>query len=268
MLWGLPLVVVVVLVGNWLFFIGVLVFTAVAMREFWGIAQRWGIQEPLRWEIVPAAALVLIVSFLRGAAADLGLAAALTTLVVGSVVRAAAMDGPTGMRRVLDGSIWAILSIIYIPWLVSHLVLVRSGADGVIRTLGTIVLVWGADVLAYLVGSLLGRHRLAQTVSPGKSVEGAVAAVLFAAVAGGLVSHWIAMSWWAGAILGGTLAAAGLVGDLWESLLKRGAQVKDSGGAVPGHGGLLDRFDSLLLAAPVAFWLFSAWSWLQTGVLR
>ena len=262
------MVVVVVLVGNWLFFVGVLVFTAVALREFWGIAQRWGIQEPLRWEIVPAAALVLIGSLLRGDAVDLGLASALTVLVVGAVVRAAATDGLMGMRCVLDGSIWAILSIIYIPWLVSHLVLVRAGPDGVIRTLGIIVLVWGADVLAYVVGSLLGRHRLAQTVSPGKSVEGAVAAVVFAAASGVLVSHWIVVAWWAGGILGGMLAAAGLVGDLWESLLKRGAQVKDSGGAVPGHGGLLDRFDSLLLAAPVAFWLFSAWSWLQTGVLR
>jgi phosphatidate cytidylyltransferase len=116
--------------------------------------------------------------------------------------------------------------------------------------------VWLSDAAAYTVGTLLGRHKLAPRISPGKTIEGAVGA-LVAAVAAALV----AKGWFfrrlglADAVaLGLLLGCAGMAGDLVESLLKRSAAVKDSGALFPGHGGMLDRADSLLFAAPVLFY--------------
>lgn len=118
-----------------------------------------------------------------------------------------------------------------------------------------LVLVWVADSAAYFAGRTLGRHKLAPVVSPGKTVEGAVgallAAVLVAAAAGTVVFHYQGMMLgvWIG--LGLVTAAVSIVGDLTESAFKRIAGVKDSGTLLPGHGGMFDRIDALTAAAPV-----------------
>jgi phosphatidate cytidylyltransferase len=117
---------------------------------------------------------------------------------------------------------------------------------------------WVADTSAYLVGSLWGRHKLAPRISPGKSIEGACGGVAFAVGAGALFAHLYlrdAVTPWTGALLGGAAAVAGLFGDLAESLLKRDAHVKDASGAIPGHGGMLDRFDSVLFSAPLLYYV-------------
>ena len=118
--------------------------------------------------------------------------------------------------------------------------------------------VWSSDVAAYYVGHALGRRPLAPAVSPKKTVEGAVGGI-----AGGLVAAFIARAWFLRSlrpadclILGLTLGVIGILGDLVESMLKRGAGVKDSAALVPGHGGILDRVDSLLYAAPVLYYYY------------
>jgi phosphatidate cytidylyltransferase len=115
-----------------------------------------------------------------------------------------------------------------------------------------------SDTFAFFVGHAIGRHRLAPTISPGKTVEGALGGLaggIFGALGArefGLphvpLGHAI--------LLGVLVAALGIAGDLFESLLKRWAGVKDSGGLFPGHGGMLDRMDSLLFAAPVLYYYF------------
>lgn len=118
------------------------------------------------------------------------------------------------------------------------------------------LVVWGGDVFAFLVGRSLGRTLLAPRISPNKTVEGAVGGLLGSLAIGWAFSHWL----WQTAdlrtvmLLVGLVAVAGQIGDLVESALKRGADVKDSGTLLPGHGGFLDRFDSLLFGAP-ALWL-------------
>ena len=116
-----------------------------------------------------------------------------------------------------------------------------------------ILIIWANDVFAYLVGMTLGRHRMCERISPKKSWEGfvggVVAAVGFAVLFGYLLGGNIAV--WAG--LGAIIAITGVAGDFVESLFKRSAGVKDSGAIMPGHGGILDRFDALLISAPFAF---------------
>jgi phosphatidate cytidylyltransferase len=116
------------------------------------------------------------------------------------------------------------------------------------------VIVWCADSLAYVVGRLMGKHKLISTVSPGKTWEGFIGAALLTLPL--LAGYWVylmdqpapSLLWYAGMIY---LVIMALMGDLFESLIKRMHKVKDSGTLLPGHGGLLDRFDSLMAVAPV-----------------
>jgi len=126
----------------------------------------------------------------------------------------------------------------------------------------TLALNWAGDVAAYYVGSAIGRHKLAPRVSPSKSWEGAVASLLASVLFGFFyLRRFIpSMPLVEALLLSGAANVAGQVGDLVESSLKRGAGVKDSGGLLPGHGGLLDRVDSSLFALPtVYFWLLRPW---------
>lgn len=128
--------------------------------------------------------------------------------------------------------------------------------------LGMIAIVKAADIGAYTAGHLFGRHKLIPWLSPGKTVEGFIGGLLFSAGAGVIVATLRTDFWlWQGAVIGLVLGAIGQLGDLVESLLKRDAGVKDSG-TVPGFGGLLDLFDSPLLAAPAAYWMLKL---LNTG---
>jgi phosphatidate cytidylyltransferase len=138
----------------------------------------------------------------------------------------------------------------------SFFVLIWQLPQGVHWILLTIAVTALGDTAAYYVGSLWGRHKLLPKVSPNKTVEGA-AAGLAGNVAGALMYGWLFFPTWlsfAGLPLALLVGVAGQLGDLSESMLKRGAGVKDSGQLLPGHGGVLDRLDSLLFAAPVVFY--------------
>ncbi len=262
--WGLPVVVGCLWAGGWFLALGGALLALAALREFWGLGRAFGVPAGLRWEVALAALVVLAGAELGPARFDAGLATALVLVVAGGVVRAAATRSGADLRAALGGSVWAILGTLYIPWLLGFVLLIRQGAPGALdvpRSLALIAFVWCPDVVAFLVGARFGRHRLALPISPGKSVEGAVVAVAVAAVLGAAGSRLVGLPVWAGGGIGAAVGLAGLVGDLWESLLKRGAEVKDSGGGLPGHGGVLDRFDSLLLAAPAAYWLFDRVPW-------
>lgn len=140
--------------------------------------------------------------------------------------------------------------------------------QGIVYVLSLLVLIWVADIAAYFAGRAFGKAKLAPRVSPGKTWAGAVGGMVAAAVwmlasanwsgsfAADIVQRW---GWVATAALGVALAALSIVGDLFESLLKRRAAVKDSSQLLPGHGGVYDRIDALLPVAPVALLLSGAW---------
>jgi phosphatidate cytidylyltransferase len=136
--------------------------------------------------------------------------------------------------------------------------------QGAIFVLSLLALVWAADIAAYFGGRALGRHKLAPRVSPGKTIEGAIAGVLAAVLWVGISSLWagsfghaLAQRWsiWGALPIAALLGVLSIVGDLFESLLKRRAGRKDSSGLLPGHGGVYDRIDAILPVAPVALLL-------------
>jgi phosphatidate cytidylyltransferase len=127
--------------------------------------------------------------------------------------------------------------------------------DGPFRVVAWLALVVASDVGGYAVGVLFGKHPMAPSVSPKKSWEGFGGSVLACvAVGAGVVVWGLGGLWWAGVVLGLSMAVAATLGDLAESLLKRDIGVKDMGSLLPGHGGVMDRLDSIALSAPIA-WL-------------
>ncbi len=146
-------------------------------------------------------------------------------------------------------------SSIYVGWLMSHIYLLSQTSSGFHFVLLVLAATWSTDTCAYFVGTNFGRHRLAPVLSPKKSVEGAVGGVAGSVIASVLVGylsqHMPIINYVVVGLLAGTI---GQIGDLAESALKRLAGVKDSGNVIPGHGGILDRFDSLILTAPVVYY--------------
>jgi len=176
-------------------------------------------------------------------------------------------------------------AFVYIALPMAMLVQLRQQAAGAIYLLYLLLVVWAGDIFAYFVGRALGRHRMAPRISPKKTWEGAAASLAASLVVGillfdhapgissallrwGLIARRDGMfglekpELWPIILLTTALNVAAQLGDLVESLIKRGAGVKDSGTILPGHGGMLDRIDALLFAAPV-LWYYAAWRVLQ-----
>jgi phosphatidate cytidylyltransferase len=120
----------------------------------------------------------------------------------------------------------------------------------------TLVLVWAGDTLAYFIGRSFGRLLMAPQLSPKKTWEGSAANLLASLLVGFLFARWLPLDTWQVVVMAGLANIAGQAGDLLKSSYKRGAGVKDSGDLLPGHGGMLDRIDALILAAPVVWYYF------------
>jgi phosphatidate cytidylyltransferase len=237
-IWGRPLGLGAVLA----------VVSAFAASEFYTITRR---ERRLPNEVIGviAAASMPLAAALWG---RLGLTATVAALMVASLLWHVAFR----QVRTSDTAV-TVFGAVYVGFLLAHLVLVRQLDSGTELALAVIVSVWANDVFAYLVGSTVGRHKLAPTISPKKSWEGFAAGTVFT-MAVWVGVYFIAdlplsLGWLALTGVGVSLAA--IVGDLAESRLKREAGVKDSGTLLPGHGGFLDRFDSLILVSVVAYYL-------------
>ncbi|PWJ56414.1 phosphatidate cytidylyltransferase [Quadrisphaera granulorum] len=149
----------------------------------------------------------------------------------------------------------AVLIVGWLPLLAGFAMLMLAADDGAQRVVVFVLLTVCSDVGGYAAGVLFGRHPMAPSISPKKSWEGLAGSGIACVVAGAL-SVWLLLggSWWAGALVGVGAAASATLGDLSESILKRDLGIKDMGTLVPGHGGVLDRLDSLLAVAPTT-WL-------------
>lgn len=170
---------------------------------------------------------------------------------------------------VARGAMWTIFSAIYVGFGLGAIVGLMSAFESL--QLGRKVLffallsVYAADTFAYYGGRALGKRKLAPWLSPGKTVAGFISGLLAGAVFGGVASWALELPWASsvsltigiGAVAGLSLAFLGALGDLVESAIKRLSGVKDSGAWLPGHGGVLDRVDSLLLALPLLYWLIA-----------
>jgi phosphatidate cytidylyltransferase len=152
---------------------------------------------------------------------------------------------------------WTIAGVLYVAWLLSFYVIIRSlDREGgwAFMVLASTAL---CDVFAYAVGSLIGKHAVASSVSPGKTWEGCAGGMAASIIVAVALSFWfqLPLQWWQMAIAGIVIGTFSQMGDMVESLLKRNMKTKDTGSLLPGHGGILDRIDSHLLIAPIAYYL-------------
>ena len=164
-------------------------------------------------------------------------------------------DGLHDAVRDIAGGIFVAA---YVPLLVSFASLMLAAPDGAKRIFVFMIVTICSDIGGYAVGVVAGKHPMAPSISPRKSWEGAAGSVLACVVAGiATVTFFLDGTWWAGAIVGLALVVSATLGDLTESTIKRDLGIKDLGSILPGHGGFMDRMDSLLLSAPVAWALLA-----------
>ncbi|MEU7315160.1 phosphatidate cytidylyltransferase [Streptomyces sp. NPDC007083] len=231
-------------------FLGVIVLAVVV--GLWELTSRLRERKGIQVPLVPLAlggAAMTIAGYLRGAEGA-WIAMALTALAV----LAWRMTQPAAdyLRDVTA----ALFAAFYVPFLATFVALMLAADDGPWRVLTFLILTVVSDTGAYAVGWRFGRHKLAPRISPGKTREGLVGAVAFAMAAGALCTQFLIDDgrWWQGLLLGLAVAVSATLGDLGESMMKRDLGIKDMGTLLPGHGGIMDRLDSLLPTAPVV-WL-------------
>jgi phosphatidate cytidylyltransferase len=232
---------------KFIFLIYMAAVVACALGELTRALAARGIRLPVL-PIAVGGAVMLALSYWRGERA-LVAAFAVTAVSVLAWRMAGGSDGY--LRDVTAG----LFTLVYLPLMACFVGLMLAAPDGSRRTLAFLILTVCSDVGGYLVGSLFGRHHMAAVISPNKTWEGLAGSVLGCVVAGvlllPLLLHGAA---WQGVLVGLGAVTAAILGDLSESMIKRDLQIKDMGTVLPGHGGILDRIDSLLISAPVV-WL-------------
>ena len=162
---------------------------------------------------------------------------------------------PKGVAGFVSGAAASLLIIAYVPLLGSFAALMLAEGQGVARVVTFLLIVVMSDTGGYIAGVLFGKHPMAPKISPKKSWEGVAGSLILGTAAGICMAIFaLDVPFWVGIILGVSLVAVGTCGDLIESMIKRDLGIKDMSSFLPGHGGVMDRLDSLLVAAPVA-WL-------------
>jgi phosphatidate cytidylyltransferase len=229
----------------------VLTLAAVAQWELYRMFRRVGIDAPAGPGLVLGALVVLAFAFggpSRPWLVPLALSVAVAVgLTLGLRRRA-------GSERDWPAVALVLLGVCYCAWLLGHAIWLRALAGGAGLTYLLVGVTWCGETAAYFVGRTWGRHRLAPRISPSKTVEGAVAQLAASVGVALLGGRLVGLAVIHGVGIGLLLGVVGQVGDLAESFLKRSAQTKDTGGLVPGHGGLLDRLDSLLFNVPALYY--------------
>ncbi len=250
---GIPIVLGAVYLGGWWLFALAAVAAAVALHEFWLLAR----------PVSPLAPAGYVGGLLALAGAELGGATWMVGGALTSFALAFLLKGISEVRQTATASISAtVMGAVWVGVGLSFFILLRDLPDhGRLATYTVLLAVWAGDTFAYAGGRLLGRHKLAPTTSPAKTWEGFVfgtIATLFVAFVALYKQRFMTAG--ESIVLGVVLAVAGPLGDLFESLLKRDMHVKDTGRLLGGHGGMLDRLDALLFAAPAAYFCILAFT--------
>ncbi len=234
-------------------FVGVIVVAVVV--GLWELTSRLQEKKGITAPLVPLAiggAAMVIAGYVRGAEGA-WVAMALTALAV--LVWRMTEPPEDYLKDVTAG----VFAAFYVPFLATFVAMLLTADDGPQRVVTFLLLTVVSDTGAYAVGWRFGKTKLAPRISPGKTREGLFGAVAFAMGAGALCMEFLVDggAWWQGLLLGLAVAVSATLGDLGESMIKRDLGIKDMGTLLPGHGGIMDRLDSLLPTAPVV-WLLLA----------
>ena len=248
--------IIVVKAPGWIFSALVVIASAAALWELTRMLQRAG--RPVYQRLGVVAGTAVTAAFAGRMTDPFGLPAFVVVLTLGAILAAPIWRG----TATSEATFTTLLAVMYIGWLLGYGILLHDSPRGGDLMLFLVGITWVGETAAYLVGSTIGRHKLAPVVSPRKTVEGAGAQVLASVLMAMVLRAWLLPSCGVMvAVAAGTLLGiTGQVGDLAESVIKRSVGTKESGGLIPGHGGVLDRIDSLLFNLP-AFYYF----WLVMG---
>ncbi len=251
---GLGVVIVASLFIVKAVFIGVIAVAVVV--GLWELTTRLQERKSIKAPLVPLAvggAAMVVAGYVRGPGGA-WVAMALTALAV-LVWRMT--EAPEGYLKDVTAGLFAAF---YVPFLATFVALMLTADDGPWRVLVFLLLTVVSDTGAYAVGWRFGKRKLAPRISPGKTREGLFGAIAFAMVVGALSMQFLidGGTWWQGLLMGLAVAGSATLGDLGESMIKRDLGIKDMGTLLPGHGGIMDRLDSLLPTAPVVWLLMVA----------
>ena len=263
-IWALPLVGIIIWFGEPYFTTFVAVVGLLAAIEFYRLTKGIKAQALTVFGIIWTILLILIrnpsiyarlssyidVEFIMPMIVTLGIAVSLVLLLGRKQKQGAFTDWS-----------WTFAEILYVGWLLGYLVALRGLDNGRSWVFLAIFVTFGSDSAAYFIGSSFGKHKLAPTISPKKTWEGAIGGMAGAAAVSLLflcvkpVQLTSYLNWWQLVIIALAISAVGLMGDLVESLFKRNTGVKDSGSIFPGHGGMLDRMDSIVFAVVLVYYI-------------
>jgi phosphatidate cytidylyltransferase len=242
-------------------FVGIAAFAlAAGLFEFYSLTKKLELKADAGIGYLGAAAL--FVGFVFDAPArSPDLLIATLALIVIAILISQTFRFQKDFSKILSGIGVTLLGVLYIAFLGGFLVAMRVGFENSpnlsTHLLGFYFLVqFGSDTGAYFVGRALGKHKLAPAISPGKTIEGLIGGVVAAAGLGALATFWFfpELPYQCSIPLAIVLAVVGVLGDLCESAMKRGSKAKDAASILPGHGGFLDRLDSLLFGAPILYY--------------
>ncbi len=253
---GVPVVIVCSLVGGYPFLLAINLVIGLGLFEFYRMLESKGIRPYKTVGVAAGLVVAWYVYFQGGFYSSLFITLVVFMIMVMELFR---RDGAFAIYHISS----TLFGIFYVGWLGSHIILLRQLGEGFpgndmggFFVILAFALAWFADTGAYFLGHAFGRHKLLPRVSPNKSVEGALGGVVFGALAAFLAKATVLPF-----LTYGDVAALGLLspvmatlGDLVESLLKRDVKIKDTSRALPGHGGMLDRFDSVLFVAPFVYY--------------
>jgi phosphatidate cytidylyltransferase len=241
-----PLVFLILDASPTVFLVLVLMVVGLSLREYLSLLHHANL--PVCPHVTWLAALALPITAHLGGTHGLSLTLFLSVVALTLSVMVTASQA----AHFFPMLVYSVFGVLFIGWTLSHLILLRLLPAGPWYVLFLCAVVWIGDSAAMYVGKSLGQHKLAPAISPGKTWEGAIGGII-GSVGTAIVSagFWLPqLRLWQGLVLGLCIALAAPLSDLGESLLKRYVGVKDSGGLIPGHGGMLDRIDSLLFAVP------------------
>jgi phosphatidate cytidylyltransferase len=249
---GIPIIVVGVWLGGEVLLVLVAALIVLGLWEFYTLADLAG-YAPSRAVGVVAGVALAVLAYLGDRRGVLAVLAAVVLYVLSTQLS-------PNRGRALANAAGTILGVLYVGYFATHLLLLRQLRQGMAFTFLVFGTVWATDAAAYFVGRRLGRRKLLPQVSPNKTVEGATAGVVCGVLGALAVGLGFGIPPGMAAVAGALCSTAAVAGDLWESALKREARVKDSGTILPGHGGFLDRFDGVLFAAVVGYYVFATWT--------
>jgi phosphatidate cytidylyltransferase len=250
-------------IGVGLSLIGLVWFTLSYQRAIFAIVVAIAVILGARELVRAFAARSIVVSFNGLTVASIGLSyaawvggvaglAIATAIAIPLLLIRALLQGPEGFVAKATATTFSLL---YLPFLAGFLILLARPSTGFQRVMTFMVLVGCNDTFGYIVGVLLGKHPLVPKISPKKTWEGLAGSLVFTMIGGALAFEYIMdMHWWIGLTVGLMIVFTATCGDLIESAMKRDLSLKDMGTLLPGHGGMLDRLDSVVLSAP-AMWL-------------